>query len=131
MPRGGPMETEDPAVQTARVLIRLARLLNVRLRENPRGTGLALSEQNVLAGIDRGYDRPSVLARNLMLDMPRVSRIVERLHEDGYVRREVDPLDRRMSRLSLTPEGVAFLAQARAEVNQAMSNLLGGLTDEE
>jgi DNA-binding MarR family transcriptional regulator len=120
----------DP-VATAGALIGFARALNARLREAPNGTGLALAELNVLGGIAKGYDLSSTLARKLLLDAPRVSRIVEAFVERGYVTRESDPDDRRRCRLRLTPSGAADLARGRAELSQAMAELLGGLTEDE
>lgn len=119
------------AAATAGALIGLARALNVRLRETPEGTGLSVAELNVLGGIAKGYDLSSTLVRKLLLDAPRVSRIVDGFVESGYVTREPDPDDRRRLRLRLTPAGVEYLVRGRAELAQAMEDLLGGLSDEE
>jgi DNA-binding MarR family transcriptional regulator len=118
-------------VDMAGALIGFARALNVRLRETPEGTGLALAELNVLGGIAKGYDLSSTLVRMLLLDAPRVSRIVDGFVVGGYVSREVDPNDRRRSRLRLTPKGVERLTQGRKELANAMDRLLGSLTEEE
>jgi MarR family transcriptional regulator, organic hydroperoxide resistance regulator len=118
-------------VAMAAALIGCARTLNVSLRETPHGTGLALAELNVLGGIERGYDLSSTLVRKLLLDAPRVSRIVDGFTGSGYVVREPDPVDRRRFRLRLTPLGADSLARGRAELGAAMDDLLGGLTDEE
>lgn len=123
-------ERSDPAA-TAGALIGFARALNARLRETPNGTGLALAELNVLAGIEKGYDLSSTLVRKLLLDAPRVSRIVEGFVASGFVTREPDPDDRRRCRLRLTTTGAEYLARGRAELALAMEDLLGGLTDEE
>ena len=123
-------ERPDPIV-TAAALIGFARALNARLRETPDGTGLALAELNVLSGIDKGYDLSSTLVRKLLLDAPRVSRIVDGFVASGYVVREPDPDDRRRCRLRLTPTGTEYLARGRSELAAAMEDLLGGLTAEE
>jgi len=120
----------DP-VATAGALIGFTRALGVRLREAPDGTGLALAELNVLGGIAKGYDLSSTLVRKLLIDAPRVSRIVEGFVASGYITREPDPDDRRRSRLRLTPSGADYLARGRAELSLAMEDLLGGLTEEE
>jgi DNA-binding MarR family transcriptional regulator len=113
----------------AAALTGFARGLNVRLRERPGG--LTLADLNVLSGIEKGYDLSSALVRRLLLDAPRVSRIVEGLVADGYVVREDDPEDRRRSRLRLTPRGAERLERGRADLAAAMDDLLRGLTDDE
>ena len=123
-------ESPDPVV-TAGALIGFTRTLSVQLRETPGGAGLSLAELNVLAGIEKGYDLSSVLARKLLLDAPRVSRIVEGFVASGYVTREPDVDDRRRCRLRLTPLGIEYLAQGRMELAATMEHLLRGLTDEE
>ena len=126
------MSAESPdAAAIAGALIGFARALNVRLRETPEGTGLALAELNVLSGIDKGYDLSSILVRKLLLDAPRVSRIVDGFVTSGYITREPDPDDRRRCRIRLTPSGSEYLARGRAELAVAMGDLLGGLTVEE
>jgi DNA-binding MarR family transcriptional regulator len=119
------------ALATAGALIGFTRALGARLREAPAGTGLTLAELNVLAGIEKGYDLSSTLARKLLLDAPRVSRIVESLDERGCLVREADPRDRRRCRLRLTPTGEAYLARGRAELSEAMEGLLQCLTADE
>jgi DNA-binding MarR family transcriptional regulator len=119
------------AVRIAGAIIGMGRALNVRLREMPEGTGLALAELNVLGGIEKGYDLSSTLARRLMLDAPRVSRIVDGFVASGYITRDPDMEDRRRTRLRLTPSGAEYLARGRAELALALEDLLGGLTEEE
>lgn len=112
-------------------LVRLTRTLNARLRDIPDGAGLTLAELNVLGGIVKGYDLSSILVRKLLLDAPRVSRIVDSFVMNGVVSREEDPEDRRRSRLCVTSLGAQRLSQGRAELTMAMEDLLGGLTPEE
>jgi DNA-binding MarR family transcriptional regulator len=112
-------------------LIGFARALNVRLRETPDGTGLALAELNVLGGIEKGHDLSTTLVRTLLLDAPRVSRIVDGFVASGYITRETDQDDRRRCRLRLTPSGIEVLARGRTELALAMEDMLRGLTDEE
>jgi DNA-binding MarR family transcriptional regulator len=124
-------DDDSDLVDMAGAVIGIARALNVRLRETPEGTGLALAELNVLGGIAKGYDLSSTLVRMLLLDAPRVSRIVDGFVVAGYVERAVDPDDRRRSRLRLTPTGVQRLTQGRAELAAAMESLLRLLSDDE
>ena len=117
------------SLTTAAALTGFARALNARLREAPGG--LTLADLNVLSGIDKGYDLCTTLVRRLLLDAPRVSRIVEGLVAAGYVRRAADPGDRRRCRLRLTPSGIERLETGRADLAAAMDTLLRGLTEAE
>jgi DNA-binding MarR family transcriptional regulator len=123
-------ESSDP-VATAGALIGFARALKALLQRTPGGVGLTLAELNVLAGIEKGHDLTSTLARVLLLDAPRVSRVVDGFVESGYVVRDVDPNDRRRARLRLTPEGTEVVTRGRRELGLAMEELLRALTDEE
>jgi DNA-binding MarR family transcriptional regulator len=123
-------DSSDPVV-TAGALIGFARAINARLREIPNGTGLTLAELNVLGGIGKGYDLSATLVRKLLLDAPRVSRIVEGFVASGYIVREPDPHDRRRCRLRLTLAGAECLSRGRSELAATMEDLLSGLTDEE
>ena len=53
------------------------------------------------------------LARHFRIDKGAVARAARRLEEDGFIRREVDPTDRRAVRLSLTEQGEAVLPEIR------------------
>lgn len=118
-------------VTAAAAIAGFARALNMRLRETSEGAGLALAELNVLGGIERGDDLSSILVRKLLLDAPRVSRIVDSFVASGYVAREPDLDDRRRYRLRLTPAGADLLARGRARLAAAMDDLLAGLTEQE
>jgi DNA-binding MarR family transcriptional regulator len=119
------------AAAIAGAVVGFARALNARLRETPEGTGLTFVELNVLAGIEKGFDLTSTLARRLVVDPPRVSRVVDAFAERGYITREPDPDDRRRTRLLLTPSGAECLARGRSELSAAMDDLLSGMTTEE
>ena len=126
------MAKERPdAAAIAGAVVGFARAINARLRETPEGTGLTFAELNVLAGIDKGYDLTSTLARRLVLDPPRVSRIVDTFAERGYITREPDAEDRRRTRLRLTPTGAECLARGRSELAAAMDDLLGRMSADE
>ncbi len=53
------------------------------------------------------------LARHFRIDKGAVARAAYRLEEGGFIRREVDPTDRRAVRLSLTEQGEAILPEIR------------------
>jgi DNA-binding MarR family transcriptional regulator len=45
------------------------------------------------------------LAQRLNITVGGTSKLVDRIEADGWIRREADPADRRVSRVVLTPEG--------------------------
>lgn len=59
--------------------------------------------------------RATELAGSSGLDPSTVSRHLRQLENDGRVRREADPVDRRAQLLYLTPEGEAMVAESLAQ----------------
>jgi DNA-binding MarR family transcriptional regulator len=112
-------------------LLTLLRTAGEHFRRLDGEGDLSLTDLSVLAGIERGFDLPSLLARTLHLDFARVSRVTELLHRLGYVAREIDPADRRRCRLRLTDAGRERLQRGRADLTRVMAGLGEGLTDDE
>jgi DNA-binding MarR family transcriptional regulator len=96
-----------------------------------RGAGISLTFLDVLS---RLYDEPhhklrmQELADRLLFTRSGITRLVDRVEEAGYVRREAVPGDRRGVFVILTPEGertyVAAMRQHRSDVERAFGNLL-------
>ena len=99
--------TLDLAVRLRLAITRTSR----RLRQEA-GPGLSPSLTAALATVDRhGPLTPSELAKRERVQRPTATRLVARLEELGLLQRAADPLDRRSSLLSVTPEGkTAYLA---------------------
>jgi MarR family transcriptional regulator, organic hydroperoxide resistance regulator len=68
---------------------------------------LSLSQLDALKSLGGEPCSQRELARSLHFDASNVTDIVDRLEERGLVMRTVDPADRRVRRLVLTPEGEA------------------------
>jgi MarR family 2-MHQ and catechol resistance regulon transcriptional repressor len=66
----------------------------------------------------------NALATELFVDKSTASRVVGCLEERGYVRRVVDPEDRRALRLELTAEGAELARQLHADAVWEMNALL-------
>ena len=85
----------------------------------PCGQPVAVSEAHALMELTREAPlSPTELAARLRLEKSTVSRLVTRLEERGWLRREPDPRDGRALRLRLTRAGQQAserLAAARAE----------------
>ena len=69
--------------------------------------GLSLSQLDALKSLGGEPCSQRDLARSLHFDASNVTDIVDRLEARGLVSRTVDPNDRRVRRLVLTPEGEA------------------------
>lgn len=118
-PAGGtPTSAADPRIRTFGLLLeaqnRLARRLDGDLR---RSDGISLQTFEVLLRIARapeGVMTMSGLADQVALSTGGVTRLADRLAEDGLVERQSCPTDRRRVHLALTPAGTDVLDRALA-----------------
>ncbi len=67
------------------------------------------------------------LARTIGLDTSTVAGVIDRLQARDLVLRQSDPDDRRIRRLSATPQGLALLAQVQPAMQQAQGRILAPL----
>ncbi len=74
---------------------------------------------------------PGEFSRRFNLDVSRITRLTQSLEREGLLRRERDPEDRRYVRLSLTEEGLVFLQEQTALIEEEFRRRLGGLSGEE
>ena len=119
--------TLDLAVRLRLAITRTSR----RLRQEA-GPGLSPSLTAALATVDRhGPLTPSELAKRERVQRPTATRLVARLEELGLLQRAADPLDRRSSLLSVTPEGSALLKQMRERKTAYLAHRIERLDDEE
>ena len=75
--------------------------------------GLRPTRVLLLELVNRGFDRPTVIADTLEAVPPAVTAMINELTEKGLLRRERDATDRRRAHLRLTPEGEALLCATR------------------
>jgi DNA-binding MarR family transcriptional regulator len=61
------------------------------------------------------------LALDLNVSKPAITRALDRLTELDFVRRKVDPADRRSVLVQRTPKGAAFLRETRSIMTEALS----------
>jgi len=71
------------------------------------------------------------LARELHLDKAAVARMIKKLSQAGYIRKEVDPEDRRASKIHLTEDGRELVPQIRKVLNGWSNVLTGGFSPRE
>jgi DNA-binding MarR family transcriptional regulator len=82
----------------------------------------------VLGRLDElGQARISELAKADRCSQPTMSNLVQRLEDQGWVRRIQDPADSRASLISLTDAGLAELRSARHQAGAALAEHLSRL----
>jgi DNA-binding MarR family transcriptional regulator len=96
----------------AKTLVRLPAALDAQLR---RDAGMGHFEYDVLALLSEAPDctlRMSALATLAGGSLPRLSQVVARLEQRGWVRRAPDPADGRYTLAILTDQGQAKVTEA-------------------
>jgi DNA-binding MarR family transcriptional regulator len=71
------------------------------------------------------------VAEDLVMSVPAASRIVDGLHQRGYVERREDEQDRRMKRVRITPAGREVMARVNATRLAAGEQFAATLTEAE
>jgi DNA-binding MarR family transcriptional regulator len=105
--------------------------LHRRLRQHNVG-GLTPSQASALASINRlGAPTLGELAVTESIQPPSMTRIVGNLEAAGYVKRVVDPADRRVARVALLASGRKVLQQNRSLKNAFLARQLHQLDEEE
>ena len=78
---------------------------------------------------NNGHLKVNEIAEALMITVGGTSKLVDRIVDAGYFRREPDPGDRRVSRVVLTPAGKRKLASASKTHRQELERVIGGTLD--
>ena len=105
------------------VVARINRLANQRVR-----LPLPFAQARLLSTIDaEGRARISDLAALDHCSQPTMTTQVRRLEDAGLVSRTGDPDDARAVLISITPHGIATLAQVRADRGSAIDPVLDAL----
>lgn len=73
----------------------------------------------------------SELAKNLQQSMPAVSRGLRYLEQDGHIRRETDPHDRRKTLVCITPEGEAARLAGEQAINAYVARIMDRISPDD
>jgi DNA-binding MarR family transcriptional regulator len=113
--------TDDELTSRLRMVVtRLARRLRQEANE-----GATPSQLAALATVERhGPITLGDLAGHERVRPPTMTRIVAGLEETNLVRREIDAADRRVARVTITPEGSRLLARSRTRKDAFLASLL-------
>jgi MarR family transcriptional regulator, organic hydroperoxide resistance regulator len=120
------MLDQAPAVYR---LIRVAKQLGVFVGDRLAPLGLHTGQERLLAVLweQEGLSQSELVAR-LAVQPPTVTAALQRLEREGFLRREPDPSNRRVSRVYLTDRGRSVEAPVRNIFSEAESRFLGELS---
>lgn len=128
---GGHTEPGEPDLSPARLRIAVARMARW-LRPTAAAGSLTATEVDMLVVAEKhGPARMSDLASFCGLNPTMLSRMVPKLEQAGFLRREADPKDGRVWRVEATKKARTLLERVRTERNDALSTLLDDLDDGE
>src|SRR5581483_8614185 len=128
------MQTMRPATPHREIgflISDVARLLRTFLDQQARRFGMTRAQWAVLARLERSEGlKQSELAEMLDIQPITLTRLVDRLCDNGMVERRSCPNDRRAKRLFLTAQARPLMDRLAAFGEQAMSNVLKGIDNE-
>jgi len=106
----------------------VARLLKTYADQRARQFGISKAQWTVLVRIERQEGlKQSELADMLDLQPISLTRVLDRLAENGLIERRPDPNDRRANRLYLTPAARPMLNHLSVLATDMMKTVLEGL----
>lgn len=110
-------------------LMDVARMLRTYADQRARQFGISRAQWVVLIRLDRSEGlKQSELAEILDLQPISLTRLLDRLAENGLIERRADPNDRRANRLYLTPAARPLLEQLAKLGTDMMETVLEDLT---
>jgi len=119
-----------PTVQReiAFMIVEVARLLKTYADQRARQYGMTRAQWAVLFRLDRSEGlKQSELAELLDLQPITLTRLLDRLSDNGLIERRADPNDRRANRLFLTPAARPLLERLTVLGEDMMGTVLAGL----
>jgi DNA-binding MarR family transcriptional regulator len=124
------MEYQDPG-QLADLVHRLTRRLRRAQAERLAPLGLTPAQERAMRMIARNEEplRMTEIAERLGIVPRSLTTVIDALEEDGLVRREVDPRNRRAILLHLTDRGTAVRDELREARRRAAEDLFAPLGD--
>ncbi len=116
--------------EIAFTIMDVARLLKTFADQRARQYGMTRAQWAVLVRLDRSEGlKQSELAELLDLQPITLTRLLDRLAENGLIERRADPHDRRANRLFLTPAARPLLERLAELSTDLMATVLEGIDD--
>jgi MarR family transcriptional regulator for hemolysin len=117
-----------PNREFAFTIMDVARLLKTLADQRARQFGMTRAQWGVLVRLDRSEGlKQSELAEILDLQPISLTRLLDRLAQNGLIERRPDPNDRRANRLFLTPAARPLLEKLSELSNDLMATVLEGV----
>ena len=114
--------------EIAFTIMDVARMLRTYADQRARQFGISRAQWTVLIRIDRTEGlKQSELADILDMQPISLTRLLDRLAENGLIERRADPNDRRANRVYLKPAARPMLEQLAALGTDMMTTVLDGL----
>lgn len=114
--------------EIAFTIMDVARMLRTYADQRGRQFGISRAQWTVLVRLDRSEGlKQSELAEILDLQPISLTRLLDRLAQNGLIERRPDPTDRRANRLYLTPAARPLLEQLAQLGADMMDEVLAGL----
>src|SRR5690242_18773719 len=111
-------------------VVDVARMLRTYADQRARQFGISRAQWVVLMRLDRSEGlKQSELAEILDLQPISLTRMLDRLADNGMIERRPDPNDRRANRLYLTPAARPLLEQLAGLGQEMMEVVLAGLDE--
>jgi MarR family transcriptional regulator for hemolysin len=118
--------------EIAFTIMEVARMLKTYADQRARCLGISRAQWVVLIRLDRTEGlKQSELAEILELQPISLTRLLDRLAENGLIERRADPHDRRVNRLYLTPAAKPLIAKLTDLGLEMMNTVLDGLDDKD
>lgn len=124
--------SEPSGTRTFTNLWRAYRVLLAQSEESKKKIGLCESDFRVLeALLQRGPQRINVLGEQIDLTTGSITTAIDRLESKWLAVRKLDPKDKRVRVVELTPKGRKIIEQASTEHAKTMENALRRLSRSE
>ncbi|MBA8901345.1 MarR family transcriptional regulator [Phyllobacterium sp. P30BS-XVII] len=113
------MSSPDTRQAPSFLIKQVARELIRRGEERLRPLGLGTAYLPIMVAVKNGDAATQAdLARLLRVEQPSMAQLLGRMERDGFIRRKVDPSNRRSQIIELTALAVERLPQAYAALNE-------------
>lgn len=122
----------DPAARLRLVLWRAGKAVEAFENARVKGRGLCLTDFGILEVLlHKGPLPVNAIGKKVLLSSGSITTAVKRLEDKGLVARGADGLDRRVTRVRLTPEGETFIRKDYTRHLEQLRQLAEVLTDTE
>jgi DNA-binding MarR family transcriptional regulator len=96
-----------------------------------RGDNLTIPQFRVLAAVNRGLIHNKEICELLGVSEAAISRMIDGLVKDGFLKKKTNELDKRQTLLSLTSSGKKYFKNVKLDARNKLKEKWKTLTEEE